>query len=107
MQDGVAGAALLGLDGDLDAPAPKRFSTVARTASAWWPRTQMTRELPSARAIATGYSIIGRPATACSTLALSDFMRVPRPAARMTVASDMSRKYRCAASADQVPSWYR
>src|SRR6185312_13112321 len=69
-----------------------------------WPSTQMTRDEPSARAMPTGYSIIGRPATGCSTLALSDFMRVPRPAARITVASDMSRKYRCAASADQVPA---
>ena len=45
--------------------------------------------------MATGYSIIGRPATVCSTLALSDFMRVPRPAARMTVAERMSARVSC------------
>ena len=33
------------------------------------------------------YESMGRPHTSCSTLGTSDFMRVPKPAARMTTAS--------------------
>src|SRR5262249_22876848 len=47
--------------------------------------TQTTRSDPIVLASATGYSIIARPATLCSTFGRADFMRVPLPAARITV----------------------
>src|SRR5579871_1926594 len=86
------------------APWPNRSSTAARTASAWWPRTHTIREAPSARASATGYSISGRPATRWSTFAVDDFIRVPRPAARITVASFIVRSLSMPPRGKQSPA---
>ena len=38
---------------------------------------------PAPRAASTTYRIIGWPHTSCKTLAFSDFIRLPWPAARM------------------------
>ncbi len=37
-------------------------------------------------AVSSNHEIIGRPAMSCITLGLSDFMRVPLPAAKITIA---------------------
>src|SRR5438105_217162 len=51
------------------------------------------------------YSIMGRPATGCSTLGSLDFMRLPAPAARMTartfINTSMDKK-----SQDKVSAYF-
>ena len=51
------------------------------------PVTTTTRSGETLSAASMTYESMGRPHTSCSTLGMSDFMRVPRPAARMTTAS--------------------
>ena len=51
------------------------------------PATTTTRSGETLSAASMTYASMGRPHTSCSTLGRSDFMRVPRPAARMTTAS--------------------
>src|SRR5262245_3254785 len=65
-------------------PQPPAAATAARTASAWWPITTATRAGSRAARVASGYASRGCPPISCSTLARSDRIRVPRPAARTT-----------------------
>ena len=51
------------------------------------PVTTTTRSGETLSAASMTYESMGRPHTWCRTLGTSDFMRVPRPAARMTTAS--------------------
>src|SRR5947207_1783435 len=67
------------------APGNCRDSSCS-TAAAWWPTTTTTGDASSASAARMGKNAIGRPAAACSTFALSDFIRVPLPAASTTAA---------------------
>ena len=56
-------------------------------ASCSGPVTTTMRSGETLSAASMTYESMGRPHTWCSTLGTSDFMRVPRPAARMTTAS--------------------
>ena len=48
------------------------------------------RSTPAARMAAITWPSIGRPATACMTFGIADFIRVPSPAAKMIPARAMS-----------------
>ena len=64
------------------------FSTSLRTLSISGPTTTASLSPPTYLASAITCASIERPATPCSTLGIADFMRVPLPAARMTVRSE-------------------
>src|SRR6266404_2694261 len=70
----------------IGAPGNCRASSCS-TAAAWWPTTTTTGEASSASAVRMEKNAMGRPQASCSTLALSDFIRVPLPAASTTAAS--------------------
>ena len=55
-------------------------------ASCSGPVTTTMRSGETLSAASMTYESMGRPHTWCNTLGRSDFMRVPRPAARMTTA---------------------
>ena len=78
-RDGVAGAARLLLDRDLDAVGQVPGERAASGLS-----TTTTRSAPAARAASSGQRIIGRPQIGCRTLGSAERIRVPSPAARMT-----------------------
>src|SRR5579871_6856200 len=61
------------------------------TCCAWYPTTTKTRSAgANSRAVSTTCSTNALPPARCSTLAFRDFMRVPRPAARITTVTGVS-----------------
>src|SRR3954451_11824538 len=90
-------------------PVPLGSSWVATsTPSGSWsasrrcgPSTTTTRPAPASCAARIGQPIIGRPQIGCRTLGVSDFMRVPSPAARISTvgAGTRASEYRHAGGA--------
>src|ERR1022692_3654828 len=65
--------------------------TERRTSSAWCPTTTKIRSAGASRsAVQTTCSTSGLPPARCSTLARWDFMRVPSPAARITIVTGVA-----------------
>src|SRR5580692_9902213 len=66
------------------------WSNAARTCGPPWPYTTYTSAGLSARAVRITCCSSGCPASGCSTLGRSEFMRLPCPAASMTTESGMT-----------------
>ena len=60
--------------------------TASATASMPSPTTTAMGSRPSGLSVSSRCAIIGRPASGCRTFGKADFIRVPRPAERMTAA---------------------
>jgi len=71
--------------------SPKLARIASSTNSAPWPVITTWRSAFSEAVVRTTCDSMGWPASLCSTLGREDFMRVPLPAAMITMERDMYR----------------